>query len=259
MQKQFQREGMTIINQAQILRGERRGVDRVVSYENNGQSAEVSCDVIPSAVGRVTNVEGLNLEAAGVRYNREGVRVDDRLRRSNPRIFAAGDVCSQYKLKHAADATARLLLRNALFFGNAKASAPVVPWRTYTDPEVAHVGYYEAGARAAGFDVATITESFADVDRAILDGEDEGFARVHYDRKTGRILGGTLVARHAGELISELTLAIANGLKLSAPSNTIHPYPTQAEVWRKIGDAYNRTRLTPTLSKLLARWFAWRR
>jgi pyruvate/2-oxoglutarate dehydrogenase complex dihydrolipoamide dehydrogenase (E3) component len=259
VQKQLACEGMTIINQANILRVERSGAGRIVSYEHNGQQSNVVCDLILLAAGRVPNVEGLNLEAAGVQYDRNGVSVDERLRTSNPRIFAAGDVCSAYKFTHAADATARLVLRNALFFSRAKASALVMPWCTYTDPEVAHVGYYEAEARAAGFDVATLTESFAEVDRAVLDSEDDGFARVHYDRKTGRVLGATLVARHAGEMISELTLAITNGLKLSALANTIHPYPTQAEVWRKLGDAYNRARLTPTFRKLLAKWFAWRR
>ncbi|MBI3877117.1 MAG: FAD-dependent oxidoreductase, partial [Verrucomicrobia bacterium] len=259
VQQQFRREGMTLINQTAILRVERRGAERVVSYIDNGQQAEVACDAILSAAGRVPNVEGLNLEAAGVQYNREGIGVDDRLRTTNPRIFAAGDVCSKFKFTHAADATARLVIRNALFLGKAKLSSLVMPWCTYTDPEVAHVGYYEAEAHAAGFDVATLTESLADVDRAILDGEDNGFARVHYDRKTGRILGGTIVARHAGEILSELTLAITSGLKLGALANTIHPYPTLAEVWRKIGDAYQRTRLTPKLGKLLASWFAWRR
>lgn len=252
-------EGLTIINQAKILRVEQRGADKVIVYERYGQQAKVVCDLILTAAGRVPNVEGLNLEAAGVRYDQTGVLVDDRLRTTNPRIYGAGDVCSQYKFTHAADATARLVIRNALFFGKAKLSSLVMPWVTYTDPEIAHVGYYEASARAAGYDIATLTESFEDLDRAILDGEDKGFARVHYDRKTGRILGGTIVARHAGEMISELTLAITHGLKLDTLSSTIHPYPTQAEVLRKLGDAYNRTRLTPIARKLFAKWFAWRR
>ncbi|MBI1766295.1 MAG: mercuric reductase [Acidobacteria bacterium] len=257
--QQLEREGLTIINQATILRVEQRGADKVIVYQRDGQQHEVICDLILSAAGRVPNVEGLNLEAAGVHYDHTGVLVDERLRTANPRIYAAGDVCSQFKFTHAADATARLVIRNALFFGNAKASSLVMPWVTFTDPEVAHTGYYEAEARAAGYDVATLTESFADVDRAILDGEEDGFARVHYDRKTGRILGGTIVARHAGEMISELTLAITHGLKLGALSSTIHPYPTQAEVLRKLGDAYNRTRLTPLARRLFAKWFAWRR
>ncbi len=257
--RQMVGEGMTILNGVKITRIGKRGPDKVVVYEQAGKQHEATCDLILSAAGRVPNVEGLNLEAAGVEYSRDGVTVDDRLRTSNPKIYAAGDVCSKFKFTHAADATARAVLRNALFFGRAKVSGFVMPWCTYTDPEVAHVGLYEVDARAAGFDVATITEQFNDNDRAILDGETEGFARVHYDRKTGKILGGTIVARHAGEMISELTLAITHELKVTALSTTIHPYPTQAEVLRRIGDGYNRTRLSPTVSKLFKKWFAWRR
>ncbi len=257
--RQLEREGMTIVNQAKILRVERRGSDKVIIYLLDDKESEAVCDAILCAAGRVPNIEGLNLEAAGVDYSRDGVIVDDYLRTTNPRVYAAGDICSKYKFTHAADAMARLALRNALFFGRGRMSKLVMPWVTYTDPEVAHAGLYEADARAAGFDVATITEHFGDLDRAILDGENEGFARVHYDRKTGKILGGTIVARHAGEMISELTLAITHGLKIGALSTTIHPYPTQAEVLRKIGDAYNRTRLTPTLRKIFRKWFEWRR
>ncbi|MFN0084410.1 MAG: mercuric reductase [Blastocatellia bacterium] len=257
--RQFEREGMTILGNALITRVERREAGKTIVYMREGQEAEIVCDAILCAVGRVPNLEGLNLEAAGVRYSRDGVIVDDALRTSNRRIYAAGDVCSKYKFTHAADAMARTLLRNALFFGRARFSDLVMPWVTYTDPEIAHTGFYEAGARAAGYDVATLTESLEEVDRAILDGEEGGFARVHYDRKTGRILGGTIVARHAGEMISELTLAISAGLKMASLSTTVHPYPTQAEVLRRIGDAHNRMRLTPFFRSLLQRWFAWKR
>ncbi|MDQ3009638.1 MAG: mercuric reductase [Acidobacteriota bacterium] len=257
--RQFAGEGITIINKAKITRVECRGVGKVIVYKSEGEQHEVACDLILSAAGRVPNLEGLNLEAAGISYSREGVTVDDHLRTSNPKIYAAGDVCSRFKFTHAADAMARAVLRNALFFGWAKVSKLVMPWVTYTDPEVAHVGFYEADARAAGFDVATITELFNDNDRAILDGETQGFARVHYDCRSGKILGGTMVARHAGEMISELTLAITHGLKVSALSTTIHPYPTQAEVLRRIGDSYNRTRLSPTVSRIFKKWFAWKR
>jgi pyruvate/2-oxoglutarate dehydrogenase complex dihydrolipoamide dehydrogenase (E3) component len=194
-----------------------------------------------------------------VDYTSQGVVVDNRLRTTNPRVYAAGDVCSRYKFTHAADAMARIVIADALFLARRKVTDLVIPWCTYTDPEVAHVGYYEKEARAAGFNVATITESLTDVDRALLDGEDEGFARVHYDKKTGRILGGTLVARHAGEMINELTLAMVAKQSVSVLSSTIHSYPTQAEVWRKIGDAYMFTKLTPTVKKVFERWLMWRR
>lgn len=257
--RQLTGEGVRIENQAKIIRVALRGAEKVVVYDLGGTRREIDCDLILSAAGRVPNVEGLNLEAAGVEYSREGVKVDDFLRTTNSRIYAAGDVCSRFKFTHAADATARAVLRNALFFGRVRMSQLVMPWVTYTDPEVAHVGFYEAEARAAGFNVATITEHFSDNDRAILDGESEGFARIHYDRRSGKILGGTIVARHAGEMISELTLALTQGLKVSALSNTIHPYPTQAEVLRRIGDNYNRTRLSPTISRILEKWFQWKR
>ena len=154
---------------------------------------------------------------------------------------------------------ARIVIANALFLAHRKVTDLVIPWCTYTDPEIAHVGYYDKEARAAGFEVATITELLTDVDRALLDGEDEGFARVHYDKKTGRILGGTLVARHAGEMINELTLAMVAKQNVSVLASTIHSYPTQAEVWHKIGDAYMFTKLTPTVKKIFAKWLRWRR
>ena len=259
VQRQMQREGVQFVFNAKVLRAEKRGADKTLVITERDGEKTISGDAILIAVGRAPNVEGLGLEAAGVKYSGEGVAVSDRLQTSNPRIYAAGDVCSKYKFTHAADAMARHVLANAFFFGRRKASEIVLPWCTFTDPEVAHVGYYEAEAQHAGYDVATITQPFADVDRAILDGETEGFARVHYDRKTGRILGGTLVARHAGEMIGQLTLAMTTRQKLSALSATIQPYPVQADALKKIGDAYLRTKLTPTVKNLFSKWFAWRR
>src|SRR5581483_1168946 len=169
------------------------------------------------------------------------------------------DICSRFKFTHAADAMARIVIANALFFARRKAADLVIPWCTYTDPEIAHVGFYEKDARAAGFDVATITQALDGVDRAVLDGETDGFARVHYDRKSGRILGGTIVARRAGEMLGELTLALTARQKIGALSAAIHAYPTQAEALGKIGDAYMKTKLTPALRKIFEKWLAWRR
>ena len=212
------------------------------------------------AAGRTPIVEGLNLEAAGVEYDRRtGVKVNDRLRTSNPRIYAAGDVASPYRFTHVADAAARIVIRNALFLGRQRASALTIPWCTYTDPEIAHVGFYESQAKARGIAVKTFVQPLSDVDRAVLDGESAGFVKVHVRAGSGQILGATVVARHAGEMISELTLAMVGGLGLGTIAQTIHPYPTQAEAIRKIGDAYNRTRLTPLLSRLFKRWMDWTR
>jgi pyruvate/2-oxoglutarate dehydrogenase complex dihydrolipoamide dehydrogenase (E3) component len=187
------------------------------------------------------------------------VPVDDRLRTTNERIFAAGDVCSSLKFTHLADAQARILIANALFFTRQKVSDLVVPRCTYTDPEIAQVGLTAAEAEEQGLAVTTFTVPLAEVDRAVLDGESEGFARVHLRKGSDKILGATLVGRHAGEMISELTLAITAGQGLSAIGRTIHPYPTQAEVIRKLADAYNRTRLTDPVKKAMGAWLRWRR
>jgi pyruvate/2-oxoglutarate dehydrogenase complex dihydrolipoamide dehydrogenase (E3) component len=232
----------------------------VLELESRGVPRELEVDEVLVGVGRAPNVQGLGLEAAEVEYDeRKGVEVDDRLRTTNPRIFAAGDVGSRYKFTHMADALARIVIRNALFFGREKASELVVPWCTFTDPEIAHVGLYPRDVEKEGRAIDTYTVELRDVDRAVLDGEEEGFLKVHVEKGGERILGATLVSRHAGETISELTLAIVSGAGLSTLSRTIHPYPTQAEALRKAGDLYQRSRLTPRVAGWMRRFLAWRR
>jgi pyruvate/2-oxoglutarate dehydrogenase complex dihydrolipoamide dehydrogenase (E3) component len=243
-------------------------VQRVIASEDEkrvhlkGDDLEevVSVDEILVGVGRAPNIEGLNLEAARVEYDRKkGVTVNDRLQTTNPHIYAAGDVCLNHKFTHMADAAARLVIQNALFLGRKKLSALTVPWCTYTSPEIAHVGMYERDAQEKGIAVDTFLIPFKEVDRALLDGEDEGFFKVHVKKGTDKILGATIVASHAGEMINVITLAIVEDIGLGSLANVIHPYPTQAEAIRKAADAYNRTRLTPLIQKLLARWLAWSR
>jgi pyruvate/2-oxoglutarate dehydrogenase complex dihydrolipoamide dehydrogenase (E3) component/uncharacterized membrane protein YdjX (TVP38/TMEM64 family) len=259
VRKKMEQDGVRIVTKAKIHRAEKNNGEKILAATVGEAAVDINCDAVLVAAGRTPNLEGLDLEAAGIGYTYRGVEVDDWLRTKNPRVYAAGDVCSQFKFTHAADAMARLVIANALFFARRKVSALTIPWCTYTDPEIAHVGYYEKDARQAGFAVATLTESMKDVDRAILDGEEEGFARVHYDQKSGKILGGAIVARHAGEMIGELTLAMVAKQKVGVLSSTIHPYPTQAEVLHKIGDAYMRARLTPRVKKTLQTWLRWQR
>jgi pyruvate/2-oxoglutarate dehydrogenase complex dihydrolipoamide dehydrogenase (E3) component len=258
--QRFADEGIEIRFHVSIKEVSRRDKEKVITFEQEGKMLDLVIDEILVGIGRAPNVEGLGLEAAGVACAPwKGVQVDDRLQTTNPRIFAAGDICSPYKFTHMADAQARILIANALFHGRQKSSDLVVPWCTYTDPEVAHVGMYEKEARENGHEVMTITVPLAEVDRARLDGETEGFARVHLKKGSDRILGATVVARHAGEMISELTLAMAASTGLAAIARTIHPYPTQAEVIKKLADAYNRTRLTPFVRKMLGAWLKWQR
>jgi len=260
VQDAFIRDGIELFLPAKILRVSARKGGKVIRFEYRGSEREIEADEILVAVGRAPNVEGLGLEAAGIAYDaRTGVQVDELLRTTNHRVYAAGDICFPYRFTHTADALARILIANALFLGRRKTSALTIPWCTYTDPEVAHVGLYERDARERGIEATTLTVPLTDVDRAVLDGETDGFARVHLRKGTDRILGATIVARHAGEIINEFTLVMANGLGLSAIGRTIHPYPTQAEAIRKLADAYNRTRLTPVIKRILSGWLKWRR
>jgi pyruvate/2-oxoglutarate dehydrogenase complex dihydrolipoamide dehydrogenase (E3) component/uncharacterized membrane protein YdjX (TVP38/TMEM64 family) len=256
--RQMEKDGVRIIAGANIQRAEIRDGAKNLTLTAADQPFAIACDAILVSVGRTPNVENLGLEAAGIRYSARGVEVDERLRTTNRRVFAAGDICSRYKFTHAADAMARIVIANALFFARRKVTDLVIPWCTYTDPEVAHVGFHEKDARAAGFDVATITQTLSEVDRAVLDGETAGFGRVHYDKKTGKILGGTIVARHAGEMLGELTLAMVAKQRVGVLSSTIHSYPTQVEALRKIGDAYMKTKLTLPVKKIFEKWLAWR-
>src|SRR5262249_16645542 len=160
---------------------------------------------------------------------------------------------------HLSDAHARIVIQNALFFGRAKASALILPWCTYTDPEIAHVGLYEHEAVKQGIAIDTIRQDLTHVDRAVLDGETAGFVKVHLAKAKGKILAPPILPRHAGDLISELTLARAGKLGAGTLAKTIHPSPTQAEAIKKVGDAYNRTRLTPFVKGLFQMWLAWMR
>ena len=220
--------------------------------------AKLRADAVLVAVGRVPSVEGLGLDHAGVEFDGRGVKVDDRLRTSQKHIFASGDVASSLKFTHVADAMSKIVLRNALFFGRQKFSDVVVPRVTYTDPELAHVGLSEREARAKGMDVDVMEYDFEDLDRAILE-EAPGLARVILKRGTDEILGASVVARSAGEMITQYTLAIKKGLGLATLSHVVQPYPTQAEGLKKPADEYNRGRLKPWMKRWLQRWFEWRR
>ncbi|MGH9253870.1 MAG: mercuric reductase [Vicinamibacterales bacterium] len=213
---------------------------------------EIGADAVLVVTGRSPNVDGLNLEAAGVDHDGRGVRVDEWLRTSNRRIYAAGDVCSRFNFTHAADAMARVAVQNALFPWRRRASALVIPWSTYTFPEVAHVGLAPVDAVRSG--AQRITISLAEVDRAVIDGEREGFVRVHHER--GRVVAATIVAPRAGELIGYVASMMRRRASLAELSAEIFPYPTLAEALRNAGDAYRRTALTPMVRGILRRYFA---
>jgi len=259
LSSRFANEGIRTELGVKPLRVERTGEVRRVSFERDGKTETMEVDAILVATGRAPNVENLGLEKAGVAFDRRGITVDDSLQSSNARIYASGDVAGRWQFTHAADAMSRIVLQNALFWGRKKASTLTIPWATYTDPEIAHVGLLHSEAAERAEEVVTYTVHLNDVDRAILESDEEGFARVYAERKSGRILGATLVGRDAGDLIGEMALAVTQKLTLGQLAATVHPYPTRAEAWKRLGDTHSRTRLTPFVKRLFERLLAWQR
>jgi pyruvate/2-oxoglutarate dehydrogenase complex dihydrolipoamide dehydrogenase (E3) component len=254
----FARDGIDVRLNTKVVNVRLENGQKLVDLVSDDYKSTVAVDAILTGTGRVPNVEGLNLEAAEVDFDpTKGIRVDDFLRTSNSRIYAAGDACLEHKFTHTADASARIVVQNALFFGRQRLSGLTIPWCTYTDPEIAHVGLYVKQARERDIPVKTFTIPMHDIDRAIADGEETGFVKIHVKEGTDRILGATIVARHAGEMINEITLAMVAGIGLRTLAKVIHTYPTQAEAIKKAADAYNRTRLTPTIKSLLRCWIKW--
>ena len=231
----------------------------IVLQEGN-EERRLEFDGLLIATGRKPAVKGLGLEDAGVEYDeRLGVKVNDKLQTTNSDIYAVGDVASKYQFTHMSDFMARMVIRNALFFGRDKFSNLLIPWATYTEPEVAHVGLYEKDLEEQDIEFATFVLDFSDVDRGIVDDETEGFVKVHVKKGTDQILGATIVGSHAGDMISEITVAMQSEMGLGKLANVIHPYPTAAEAIRQCGDAYNRSRLTPTVKSIFHRLMAIKR
>ena len=256
----MQRDGVRILLATRLDRVETAISSKALVLTGPAGERRLIVDEIFVGVGRVPNIEGLGLDTAGVAHDRTGVLIDDHLRTSNPRIYASGDVCLPAKFTHVADFASRAVLQNALFPGPRKKFSKInLAWATYTDPEIAHVGLYEDEAIELGLEVETITIPMAEVDRALAEGETEGFFRVHVHPRKGTIHGATFVCRRAGDLISEITTAMHAGLTLGEMAAVIHPYPTIAEAVRKAADQFNRRKLTPLTTRILKHWFAWTR
>lgn len=251
------KDGISLVLNCQLESVSQSPEGKVIRFfgDRASESSEfIVVEEILVGVGRQPNVD-LNLEAVGVEYDPQtGVKVNDYLQTSNSKIYGAGDICMNWKFTHAADAAARIVIKNTLFspfgLGKSKLSDLVMPWVTYTDPEIAHVGMYQDEAQAKGIDCNTIKIDFADVDRALADGE-TGLLKILHKQGSDEILGATIVARHAGEMISEVTTAMIGGLGLSKLATVIHPYPTQAMAIKQAADAYRRTLLTEKTKKLL--------
>ncbi len=258
--KAFERDGIEVLLDSSVECILSEDGKKRVRITRNAREETIEGDELLVGTGRVPNIGNLGLKTAGVEADlRKGITVDDHLRTSNPNIFAAGDCCMMYKFTHAADAAAQIVIQNALFGGKKKLSALNMPWCTYTSPEIAHIGMYEHQAKERGLATDTYKFEMAENDRAIAEGEDEGFVKVIVKKGTDQILGATIVAAHAGEMINEISVAMAAKMGLGKIGGVIHPYPTQSEAIKRIAGLYNQTRLTPTLAKLMKKWLAWQR
>jgi pyruvate/2-oxoglutarate dehydrogenase complex dihydrolipoamide dehydrogenase (E3) component len=251
----FARDGIEVRLNTQVVNVRVENGEKLVDLVSDDYRNTIAVDAILAGVGRVPNVEGLQLEAAGIAYAPgAGIRVNDFLCSSNPRVYAAGDVCLEHQYTDTAVASAHAALQNALFGGRERLSKLVIPWCTYTDPEIAHVGLYVREANQQGIPVRTFTVPMHEIDRAVTDGEQTGFVKIHVRERSDHILGATIVTRHAGDMINEITLAMVAGVGLRTLARVIHAYPTQAAAIRRAADAYNRTRLTPRVRARLQRW-----
>jgi pyruvate/2-oxoglutarate dehydrogenase complex dihydrolipoamide dehydrogenase (E3) component len=262
MQRRLEAEGIVIQHCTEAKRVSMR--DGVITLEGNykppgatqGSPVQFAGHALLLAVGRCPMMKALNLEAAGVNYTANGVEVNEYLQTSQPHIYAAGDIANRLKFTHTADYTARVVVRNILMpfqFLRQKVDWSVVPWCTYTDPEVAHVGRGEKEAQQKNIGYDLFRVPLAEVDRAVVESEEAGFAKILTQKGSDKILGATIVAPHAGDLLHEFVLAMKAGIGLGTIASTIHAYPTFAELARKAGDKYNKTRLTPRAKKL----FTW--
>ncbi len=250
----LRRDGVDVKLGADVQRATRNGPVRLLQLRDGEQ---VACDEVLVAAGRTPNVEGMGLERAGIEVHKRGIVVSDKLRTTNAHVFAVGDVASRYQFTHAADALARLAVPNALFFGigGGKASKLVMPWCTYTSPEVAHVGITETEASERS-DVDSLVVKLEHNDRARLESADNGYLRLHLERDSDRILGATLVAEGAGDMIGELAVAITNRIKLGGVGRTIHPYPTTASIFARAADLRRREKLTPFARRMFHAFFS---
>jgi pyruvate/2-oxoglutarate dehydrogenase complex dihydrolipoamide dehydrogenase (E3) component len=262
LRRRLEAEGVSVVTGSDVRRAEKDGREIRLSIDGpGGAGRSISCDAILIAAGRKPNVEGLNLEAAGVAYGQGGVTADAHLRTSRRHIYAAGDVVDGApRFTHVADHHARIVVRNILFpWVPARVETRAIPWCTYTSPEIARVGLNEEEAKRKGIACDVFTQPLEAVDRAVLESAEIGFAKVLTARGKDRILGVTLVGEHAGDLLAEFVTAMKNGIGLTGLGSVIYPYPTFAEIARKVADQRQRRRLTPFAKGLLTRLYRWRR
>lgn len=258
-------EGLNTLTKTKALKVKRgESGNKIITIESEGKQSEIEAEEILVATGRKPNVEGLNLEAAGVAYDKERIITDEYLRASQKHIFAAGDVTAHFQFTHWAADEAALVVRNAFFFWplTQKTDFRIVPWATFTDPEVARVGLTEKEAKEkrGEANISVYRVSFVDNDRAVAEEELKGFAKIICTKRKSKIIGAHIIGPHAGELIHEIILAMKQGLSITSIGGMVHVYPTLTQVTQQAGvDAVLETLSSQTVRKWMARYLKiWR-
>jgi pyruvate/2-oxoglutarate dehydrogenase complex dihydrolipoamide dehydrogenase (E3) component len=260
VRRRLEAEGVRVLTGTEAKRVSRDGTIWSVQVQTGERAELLEAEAVLVAAGRVPNVEGLDLERARVAHDEKGIKVDAHLRTSQPHIYAAGDVAGGYQFTHLADHHARVVVRNILVpWPKSKVGTSVLPWCTYTSPEVGRVGLNEEQAAKNGTACDVWVQPMREVDRAVIESQEAGFAKVLTHKGSDRILGATIVSEHGGDLIHELALAMKAGVGLRQISGMIHAYPTFAEVARKAADRYQKSRLTPLARRAFASLYRWQR
>ena len=250
--EQIRSEGVDIRGGVKIIEVSKAGSGVRVSLEEDGKNTVIEGSHLLVAAGRIPNVENLGLEKAGIAHDRRGIRVDAGLRSSNRRVYAIGDVAGHFQFTHVANYHAGIVIRAILFRMPAKISDTAIPWVTYTDPELAHVGLSEAAARKVlGENIKVLRWPFAENDRAIALRQTRGLVKVVTSRR-GRILGAAIAGPEAGEIIQPWVLAISAKMNIKAMTGAIAPYPTLSEVNKRAAISFYHDKMTnPWLGRLI--------
>lgn len=229
LSRSMARDGVVIrLNTTVVGARAAKGAKMLETVDNDVKS-DVEVDEVLLSIGRVPNVEELNVEAAGISLDGDqGVEVDDFLCTTNPNVYAAGDVCMELKFTHAAEAAGKIAVQNALEQAQKRQSDLKIPWCTYCDPEIAHIGAHVWKARQQSIPIKSFTVMMHDVDRAITDGQNLGFVKIHVEEGTDKILGATIVASRASELINEMSVIMSTGVGMNDLANVVHTYPAES-------------------------------
>jgi pyruvate/2-oxoglutarate dehydrogenase complex dihydrolipoamide dehydrogenase (E3) component len=253
VKRRMRAEGIALIEGIKIASIAPDGNNITVEIEENGETRSISGSHLLVAAGRSANVDGLNLEAAGVAYSKKGIEVDARLRSSAKHIFAIGDVAGSYQFTHIAGYHAGIVIRNALFKLPAKVDYHAVPWVTYTDPEIAHVGMTEEQAKKEHGDIRILRFALDENDRAQAERETDGLIKVVTDKR-GRVLGASIAGARAGELLLPWVLAVDQKMKIGRMAGVIAPYPTLGEISKRVAGTYYIPSLFSERTKKIVRF-----